>query len=52
MDAARKDGAMSCPEMGSAPKNSTPRFFLGKYFSSVGGDLNSPQFAALGVVDG
>ena len=52
MDAARKDGAMSCSEMGSASKNSGLRFFLGKYFSSVGGDLNSPHFATLGVVDG
>lgn len=52
MDAARKDGTMSCSEMGSAPKNSALRFFLGKYFSRLGGDLNSRHFATLGALNG
>lgn len=52
MDAAREDGAMSSFEMGSAGKKSALRIFLGKYFLSRGGDLQTPQFAGLDVLHG
>ena len=35
---------MTALEMGPAAQKSMLRFFLGKYFSVLGGDFASPQF--------
>lgn len=43
---------MNCSEMGPAHKKNALRFFIGKYFSSLGGDFNSPYFVAIGVRNG
>jgi hypothetical protein len=39
-------------EMGSAVKKPALRFFLGKYFSVLGGDFASPQFLYQGAAYG
>jgi len=43
---------MMALEMGSAGKKSVLRFFLGKYFSVLGGDFASPHFLNLGAAHG
>jgi len=43
---------MTALEMGSAAKNCALRFFLGKYFSVLGGDFASPQFLYQGHAHG
>jgi len=43
---------MMALEMGSAAKKFTLRFFLGKYFSVLGGDFGSPHFLNLGAAHG
>jgi hypothetical protein len=43
---------MTTLELGSAAKKSMLRFFLGKYFSVLGGDFGSPHFLNLGVAHG
>jgi hypothetical protein len=52
MDAARKDGAMTALELGPAAQKSALRFFLGKYFSVLGGDFAPPQYVNLGAAYG
>ena len=39
-------------EMGPAAKKSVLRFFLGKYFSVLGGDFAPPQYVNLGAAHG
>jgi hypothetical protein len=43
---------MTALEMGPAAKNLLLRFFLGKYFSVLGGDFASPHFANQGAAHG
>ena len=43
---------MTTLEVGSAVKKSMLRFFLGKYFSVLGGDFASPQFLYQGQAYG
>lgn len=43
---------MNCSEMGPALKKNALRFFIGKYFSSLGGDFNPPHIAALELRNG
>ena len=43
---------MMALEMGSAGKKSVLRFFLGKYFSVLGGDFASPHFLSPGTAHG
>ena len=43
---------MTTLELGSAAKKPALRFFLGKYFSVLGGDFASPQFLYQGQAYG
>jgi hypothetical protein len=43
---------MTALKMGPAAKKSVLRFFLGKYFSVLGGDFASPHFLNLGTAHG
>ena len=43
---------MTAFEMGSAAKKPVLRFFLGEYFSVLGGDFASPQFLYQGHAHG
>jgi hypothetical protein len=43
---------MTALEMGSAAKNCALRFFLGKYFSVLGGDFASPHYVNPGAAYG
>ena len=43
---------MTTLEMGLAAKKPALRFFLGKYFSVLGGDFASPQYVNLGATHG
>jgi len=43
---------MTALETGPVAKNPVLRFFLGKYFSVLGGDCTSPHFLTLGAVHG
>ena len=43
---------MTALEMGPTAKKSALRFFLGKYFSVLGGDFASPQFLYQGHAHG
>ena len=43
---------MTALEMGPAAKKFALRFFLGKYFSVIGGDFASPQYVNLGAAHG
>ena len=43
---------MTALELGPAAQKSALRFFLGKYFSVLGGDFASPQFLYQGQAHG
>jgi len=43
---------MTTLELGSAAKKFMLRFFLGKYFSVLGGDFGSPHFLNRGAAHG
>jgi hypothetical protein len=43
---------MTALEMGPAAQKSILRFFLGKYFSVLGGDFASPHYANQGTAHG
>jgi hypothetical protein len=43
---------MTTLELGSAAKKSMLRFFLGKYFSVLGGDFGSPDYVNQGAAYG
>jgi len=43
---------MTALEMGLAAKKPVLRFFLGKYFSVLGGEFAFPHFLNLGVAHG
>ena len=43
---------MKALEMGLAAKKFALRFFLGKYFSVLGGDFGSPHFLNQGAAHG
>jgi len=43
---------MTTLELGSAAKKPALRFFLGKYFSVLGGDFASPHYVNQGAAHG
>ena len=43
---------MTALKMGPAGKKSVLRFFLGKYFSVLGGDFASPHYVTQGAAHG